>query len=115
MTYAFVQDIASTWEHYERFAATIDPSRTSLILHVAGPTEEGFRIIEVWETEQAWQRFQAERLSPATAALGGPAGPRQTFRDLHAAHLVLGPPRDTVSRTHETHKPHPPANERRLR
>lgn len=115
MTYAFVQDIASTWEHYERFAAaTIDPSRTSLILHVAGPTEEGFRIIEVWETERAWQRFQAERLKPAIAALGGPARPRQTFRDLHVAHVVLGPRRDAMSRTHDMHKPHPPANERHL-
>ena len=91
MAYAFVQDIASSWEHYERVAAGLtDPPPEGLILHLAGPTDEGFRIIDVWESEQAFKHFQAERLQPAVAALGGPSRPAPTFRDLHAAHLVVG-------------------------
>jgi hypothetical protein len=91
MAYAFVQDIASSWEQYERVAAGLTyPTPHGLILHLAGPTDEGFRIIAVWESEQAWQRFQAERLRPAVVALGGPARPEPTFRDLHAVHLVVG-------------------------
>jgi hypothetical protein len=91
VAYALVQDVASTWEQYERVTApTVEPLPEGLILHVAGPTDEGFRIIDVWETKEAWQRFQAERVAPAVAALGGPARPEATFRDLHAAHVVAG-------------------------
>jgi hypothetical protein len=50
------------------------------------PTDEGFRTIAVWENEQAWEPFQAQRL----AALGGPARPEPTFRGLRAAHVVVG-------------------------
>ena len=91
MAYAFVQDIAASWKQYERVASGLTgPVPSGLILHLAGPTDEGFRIIAVWNGEQAWQRFQTGRLQPAIAALGGPARPEPTFRDLHPAHLVLG-------------------------
>jgi hypothetical protein len=91
MAYAFVQDFASSWEQYELVAAAlVEPAPAGLILHVAGPTDEGFRVIDVWENEQAWQRFRAERLAPAIAALGGPARPEPTFRDLRPAHVVVG-------------------------
>ena len=91
MAYAFVQDVASSWEQYQRITAPlVEPAPTGLILHVAGQTDEGFRIIDVWESEEAWQRFQAERVEPAIAALGGPARLEPTFRDLHPAHVVVG-------------------------
>jgi hypothetical protein len=91
MPYAFVQDVASSWEQYEQFAAAlVEPAPAGLILHVAGPTDEGFRIIDIWEKEEAWQDFRAQRLAPAIAALGGPARPEPTFRDLHSAHVVIG-------------------------
>jgi hypothetical protein len=91
VTYALVQDVASTWEQYERVTAPlVKPLPDGLILHIAGPTDEGFRVIDVWETKEAWERFQAERVAPAIAALGGPARPEPTFRDLHAVHVVAG-------------------------
>lgn len=47
-----------------------------LVAHVSGPTSDGWRIIDIWETEADQQRFQAERLGPAvgraTAGMGGP-------------------------------------------
>ena len=101
MAYAFVQDVAASWQQYELItAATVEPVPSGLILHVAGPTDEGFRIIDVWESEDAWHRFRTERLAPAIAALGGPARAEPTFRDLHPAHVVLGaihPKRHTAS------------------
>lgn len=91
MAYAFVQDVASSWEQYERIiAAMAETAPSGLILHVAGPTDEGFRIIDVWESEKAWQRFEADSLAPTIAALGGPARPEPTFRDLYSAHVVVG-------------------------
>jgi hypothetical protein len=94
VAYAFVQDVASSWEQYELVTSPlVDPAPPGLILHAAGPTDEGFRIIDVWESEDAWRRFQTERVAPAIAALGGPARPEPTFRELQPAHLVFGTPR----------------------
>jgi len=91
MPYAFVQDVAASWEQYERLSGSlIDPAPQGLVLHVAGPTDEGFRVIDVWESEEAWERFRAERLGPALAALDGPSRPEPTFRDLRPAHVVVG-------------------------
>ena len=69
----------------------MDPAPAGLILQVAGPTDEGFRMIDIWESEQAWDRFQAERLAPAIAALCRPR-PEPTLRGLHPAPVVRGPP-----------------------
>jgi hypothetical protein len=91
MPYAFVQDVASSWEQYRPFAAAlVEPAPRGLILHVAGPTDEGFRIIDVWESERAWDNFRVQLLLPAIAALNGPLHPEPTFRDLHPAHVVVG-------------------------
>jgi hypothetical protein len=101
MSYAFVQDIAASWHDYERVSApALEPVPAGLVLHVAGPTDEGFRIIAVWESESAWQRFRTERLAPAIACLGGPARPEPTFRDLHAAHLVVGAEGNAIAQPH---------------
>ena len=89
MSYAFVKDVAASWERYRSFADAISSPPRGLILHAAGPTDEGYRIIEVWESRQAWLRFRQDALGEATAdddAL--PSAP--SFRDLEPAHLVCG-------------------------
>ena len=93
MTYAFMQDIAASWHDYDRIMATsFDPIPSGLIAHLAGPTDEGIRIISLWESEQAWQAFESERLVPALAAQGGDALPAPRFRDVRPTHIVFGPP-----------------------
>jgi hypothetical protein len=93
MAYAFVEDIPASWPLYRRLNdACVDPAPRGLVLHVAGPTDEGVRIIDVWASEQVWLDFQAERLAPAIAALGVPRAWRPTFRDLHPALVVVGNP-----------------------
>jgi hypothetical protein len=101
VAYAYEQDVAASWAQYERVAGPlIDPAPAGLILHVAGPTDEGVRIIDVWESETLWQRFRAEWLGPAIAALGGPSRPEGTLRDLHAEHVWIrqGPGSPTPGR-----------------
>jgi hypothetical protein len=62
MPYAVVRDVAASWEQYPLLAEAIaDPLPAELILHLAGPTDEGFRTIEVWETREGWQRWCDER------------------------------------------------------
>ena len=92
MPYAFVQDVPASWHLYERVSgALIEPAPPGLILHVAGPTEEGFRVIAVWENEEAWDDFRTEQIAPAIAALNLAARPEPTFRELRARHVVAGP------------------------
>ena len=57
MAHAYVTDVPASWENYERVSVTLDSLRAEgLILHAAGRTDEGFRIIEVWESREAWGR-----------------------------------------------------------
>jgi hypothetical protein len=54
------------------------------IFHVAGPSPNGgWRVIEVWESEQDAQRFVKTRLLPAFAAVGAPAPPSPEFWPVH--------------------------------
>jgi hypothetical protein len=86
--YAFVEDIAASWENYDRFEAALrEPLPEGLLFHAAGPTDEGFRIIGVWESEAAWHRFRADRLGVEAEAAG--EGP-PTFRALRPVHIVRG-------------------------
>jgi hypothetical protein len=91
VSHAIVQDVPVSWVEYQRVAtALVDPVPVGLILHVAGPTDEGVRTIDVWETEEAWQRFRDERLGSAPGALGGTSRPEPSLRELRALQLVLG-------------------------
>jgi hypothetical protein len=84
MPYAIVEDVPASWEQYERVGAAIaDPIPDGLILHVAGPTDEGFRTIELWETREAWLRFHDHATVPEVSA-------PPILRELSAVHVVRG-------------------------
>jgi hypothetical protein len=86
VSYVVVEDVAASWEHYRHYAHALDGSAPSgLILHAAGPTDEGFRVIGVWESEAAWHRFAAQLEVDA-------ATPRRVRRTLRPEHLVHGAP-----------------------
>jgi hypothetical protein len=87
MSYAVVEDVAASWESYERSAADLELRRPEgLILHAAGRTDEGVRIIEVWTSEEAWQRFaEASERSAEGRFCGAP----RYLRDFSPTHLVI--------------------------
>ena len=90
MAYAWIHDVPSSWTEYERAAATlVDPLPRGLLAHIAGPTDEGVRIIEVWDDEAAAARFREDRLTPLIAGLTDALSRRSVVRDLHAVHLVI--------------------------
>jgi heme-degrading monooxygenase HmoA len=40
-------------------------------VHIAGPTERGWRVITVWDSEQQFEQFRNEKLIPALREAGG--------------------------------------------
>jgi hypothetical protein len=89
MSYALVEDIPASWERYRAIARSIAAGPRGLVLHVAGPTDEGFRIIEVWESEAAWLAFRGQ-FEAALDAADPDFRPRAAIRDLQGTHLVAG-------------------------
>jgi hypothetical protein len=63
-----------------------------LIVHIAGPREEGgWRVIDIWESGDAFWQFFDANLLPAALELGqDPPEPRPTF---FAIHNMIGPRR----------------------
>jgi hypothetical protein len=54
------------------------------IFHVAGPSPNGgWRVVEVWESEEDAKRFVTERLLPAFEAVGAPAPPPPELWPVH--------------------------------
>ena len=54
------------------------------IFHVAGPSPNGgWRVIEIWETEEDAKRFLAERLGPAAEAVGTAPPPPPELWPVH--------------------------------
>ena len=47
-----------------------------LLHHAAGPSEGGFCVVEIWESQEALQRFFDERLRQATQQAGINVQPR---------------------------------------
>lgn len=89
--YAFVEDIAASWQDYKELAAALaDPVPPGLVVHIAGPTDEGIRVIELWETKQAWARCRSDRLGRGISAPGRAPRPQGAFRPLHPAQIVFG-------------------------
>lgn len=55
----------------------------NIYLHITGPTEDGFRILEIWDNKEAFQEFVETRLVPANEALGINRTARVTVEPLH--------------------------------
>jgi heme-degrading monooxygenase HmoA len=54
----------------QRVAQSGDVPAPGLIFQAAGPAEPGWRVISVWDSRDAWQRFVQERLASAWAEAG---------------------------------------------
>jgi hypothetical protein len=69
--YAFTQDVPIGADLYDRIVEALgeDPPK-GLIVHLAIERPEGgLRYIDVWESEQDWDRFAEERLHPVVHPL----------------------------------------------
>jgi hypothetical protein len=72
-----VETPGMTREQYDASAREINAAGppAGIIVHVAGPVEGGWRIVEVWESQEAIDAFfGSEHLRQVTQALGIPQG-----------------------------------------
>jgi len=76
-------------ELYERIRAQLGFQKpTGGVFHIAGPSPNGgWRVIEVWESEEQANRFFLEHLVPALRAAGVQGPPPQ--RELWPVHAAL--------------------------
>ena len=88
--FAVVYDIAASWQDYHRVReAGLENSVPGLILHAAGPTQDGFRTIDVWASEDAWQAYRP-RLRHVFDDLAEPPVVRE-MRIGHLTHALVAP------------------------
>lgn len=54
-----------------------------IIVHTAGEGPNGFRIVDVWESQEHFQRFMEEKVMPAAQEIGAAQGPDPQIWELH--------------------------------
>ena len=92
MAWGFISELPVGREEYDRLNAEIHGDPPGLILHTSSEKDGKMRIIDVWESKDAYERFEQETLMPAMGRIGAepPAGgppPRDEFE----VHNMRGP------------------------
>jgi hypothetical protein len=65
-------------EEFDRLDAAIDVRSNhpdGLIFSASGPVDDGWRVVDFWESRAQFDTFAAERIGPAAAALGSTVQP----------------------------------------
>ncbi|QEC48569.1 hypothetical protein FSW04_13985 [Baekduia soli] len=52
------------------------------LFHMAGATDEGFRVVDIWESVDAYRRFAERQIGPLSSAEGFPS-PRVSIWEIH--------------------------------
>jgi len=87
--YVLVHDVAASWEGYRAIEERLERPPAGLLVHVAGATDEGFRIVEVWQTQADFERFESE-LREGLRGVDPIVPVSWAVRDLRARHVVVG-------------------------
>ena len=93
MAWALIQNSQqATWDDYERVSQAVGAEENppeGLIVQAAGEENGKWRMVDVWESQAAYERFRDERLLPAVrqamgdeAVNAGPP-PQESFEVKH--------------------------------
>jgi len=94
MTLGVITDVSAPVETYDAVHAAMlegtGPAADGLLLHLARPTADGFQVIDVWESREAYERGMREVVGPAFAEiLQGQAPPPSVVTEFEVRGLVL--------------------------
>jgi hypothetical protein len=70
----------------DQLNAVIDPESNppdGLIFHASGPVDGGWGALDFWESREKFDTFAAERIGPASAAIGLDAPPEMHEFPVH--------------------------------
>jgi hypothetical protein len=59
------------------------PSPPGAIFHWVAKTNDGIRVVDVWESREVFDKFAEEQIGPYTQQVGIPAPPETTYYDVH--------------------------------
>ena len=59
------------------------PAPPGALYHWAAETDDGLRVVDVWETREQYDKFAQEQIGPYSAQAGIPAPPETTYYDVH--------------------------------
>jgi hypothetical protein len=58
-------------------------SRRGAIFHSSAETDDGIRVVDVWDSREVFDRFSQEQVGPFTQQVGITEPPGVTYRDVH--------------------------------
>ena len=73
-------------EQYNRVMSNLGLDKNppaGAIFHVAGFTAGGLRVLDIWDSQQAFERFQKDRLTAAVQKAGITGEPKVQFFPVH--------------------------------
>jgi hypothetical protein len=78
----------TTIEQYDQINERIGllpggPASPQELFHWVTKTNDGFRVVDVWESREAFEKFAQERLSPIYREVGVPEPPDIQFFEVH--------------------------------
>ena len=73
---------------YEQVSSRVMPNNQlpeGCLVHIAGPTDRGWRVITVWNSDEQFQQFRDEKLIPTMqeAGQGGRVAPKVETNPVH--------------------------------
>jgi heme-degrading monooxygenase HmoA len=93
MAWGFISELPISREQYDRLNREIGQDPEGLILHTSSEKDDGtMRIVDVWESKEAFERFEQETLMPAIGRLGVPAPEGPPPREEFEVHNMRGRP-----------------------
>jgi hypothetical protein len=80
-----------TEEMFGSYPMREEQSPDGLIVHSAGQSDQGWYIYDIWESQEHFQRFVDEKLSPALESTGATGGVQPQPQFFPIATWVRGP------------------------
>ena len=104
MAYGLTTHVPAPIEMYDavhaEMLARVGTNVDGLLLHLGRAAEDGFEVVEVWESRDHYERYNRELVEPLIAELAGADGPasagRQQIEEFEVRGLVI--PRGGLSR-----------------
>jgi quinol monooxygenase YgiN len=95
MPVAVITNLESGPDQYDQINAILKPEENppeGMVVHTAGQRQDGgMRIVDVWDSEQAYNSFRDERLMPAVKEVLGSIPDEPPDIEIYELHDLITP------------------------